>query len=213
MSHHLHSCLVSYNRQRLTQETLESYLDTVTIPHSLVIVDNGSAPEVVAWLRSLPVDVVLLNENRYPGFATNRGWEWLTPETTLLQRIDNDVRFLPGWCDEVVEAFTSDETLGQFGLFAEGDEPWTCLPVWPVGGNSIIRRTLYDAGLRYDTRPWSPGWEECPAFSARVAEMGYRKRFGARPQIVYLDDGDDEYRERSHTDRGLVATPWKGEVL
>ena len=205
---HLHTCLVSYKRRPLTERTLESYLETVTVSHSLVIVDNGSPPDVTDWLRSLDVDVVLLPENRYPGYATNRGWDWVPAETTLYQRLDNDARLLPGWCDGMLEAF-ADPQVGQYGLTAEGCERWTSRPGWPVGGFSIIRSELYDAGLRYDERPWSPDWpgEDTP-FTQEVLARGYRRVFSARPALEYLDDGDFGYRTVTHVARGLTPKSW-----
>lgn len=209
---HLHSVLVSYNRLSLTQQAIESYYDTVTIPHSLIVVDNGSNEETTSWLIHSNLDVVLLHKNRYPGYATNNGWKLLWPETTLLQRIDNDVKFLPNWCDEMLEAF-EDPIVGQYGLIADGDQEWTSMPVWPVGGNSIIRRELYDKGLRYSEYPWSPGYAECPGFTADVHALGYTHRFGTRPGIEFYDDGDENYRRRTHEARGLTVSDWTGKTL
>ncbi len=46
-----------------------------------------------------------------------------------------------------------------------------------VGGNNIIRRQLWDDGLRYDERPWPEypaAWSEDSFFSPAVLEMGWR---------------------------------------
>jgi hypothetical protein len=202
---HLHSCLVSYRRRLLTEQTLASYLATVTVPHSLVIVDNGSPQDVTDWIRGTGVPHLLLGENRYPGYATNRGWELMPSGTTLLQRIDNDTEFLPGWCDEMAAVF-SDATVGQYGLVAAGDEQWTSMDNWPVGGNSVISRRVYDAGIRYSERPWAPGEVlEDHQLTLDVWALGLRRVFGTRPGISYLDDGDAAYKSESHRARGLVA--------
>lgn len=203
MNHHLHSCLVSYRRRSLTEQTLASYQATVSLPHSLVIVDNGSPDDVTTWIRGTGVPHIFLGENRYPGYATNRGWERMPAETTLLHRIDNDTEFLPGWCDEMVKAFT-DPAVGQYGLVAAGDEEWTSRPGWTVGGNSIIRRELYDAGLRYSERPWAPSQvQEDQQLTLDIWAMGFRRVFGPSPGISYLDDGDIAYRRETHRARGV----------
>lgn len=49
---HIHSVIVSYKRKELTEKTLQSYLDTVSVPHSIVIVDNASPLETIEWLLS-----------------------------------------------------------------------------------------------------------------------------------------------------------------
>ncbi|MEX5636526.1 glycosyltransferase family 2 protein [Parafrankia sp. FMc2] len=200
---HLHSCIVSYKRRELTEQTLRSYLSTVAVSYSVVIVDNGSPVEVTDWLAALDVPVVLLGENRYPGYATNRGWERMPSEATLLHRIDNDTEFLPGWCDRVLAAF-ADPQVGQVGLAAAGDEPWTSMPRWPVGGNSIIRRELYDAGLRYCERPWTAGGTmEDHQLTKDVWAMGWQRGWAAEA-IAYLGGGDPEYYAQTRQARGLT---------
>ena len=67
--------IVSYNRLPLLKETVFSYLATVTMPFSLVVVDNGSDDETRRWLKNSNLRVIYLGENHYPGYATNRGWE------------------------------------------------------------------------------------------------------------------------------------------
>lgn len=201
---HLHTCIVSYKRRSLTEETIESYLSTVTVPYSVVVVDNGSPKNVTDWLTTLTIPVIFLGENRFPGYATNRGWELMPPETVLLQRSDNDTFYLPGWCDEMLEAF-EDPTVGQYGPIAAGDEQWTAMSSWPVGGNSVIRRSLYDAGLRYSELPWSSNEDaEDGKLTKNVQAMGFQRKFGTRPGIKYLDDGDLAYRTETHHIRGLT---------
>ena len=202
----LHTVIVSYGRQGLTKLTLESYLDTVSIPYDVCIVDNNSDDETRKWLRSLkpPIKVHYLGKNMYPGFATNYGWQFASSKVTLLQRSDNDTEYLPNWCDEMVEVFESDPLVGQYGPIAEGDDQWSWMPCWPCGGNSIIHRKLYDEGLRYTEKPW-PELEiiEEHQLSLDVWAMGYKRVFGTRPGIKYLTDGDFEYIKQSHKDRGI----------
>jgi GT2 family glycosyltransferase len=200
---HLHSVIVSYKRRALTEKTLASYQDTVSVPHTLVIVDNGSPKSVTDWIKGTRVDHLLLGENRYPGYATNRGWELMPPETTLLQRIDNDTEYLPGWCDEMVAAF-EDPEVGQYGPIADGDEPWASMPTWPVGGNSVIARRLYDKGLRYSELPWAPEQiQEDHQLTLDVWEMGYQRVFGTTPGIHYQTGGGAKYYAETRQARGL----------
>lgn len=208
---HVHCVVVSYDRRSLTERTVESFLETVTIPHSLMVVDNGSHPDVQKWLIQFPLgaDTLLLGENRYPGYAVNRGWEYAPDQANLLMRSDNDAEWQPGWCDEMVEVFETRPEVGQYGPIAAGDEQWAAVPSWPVGGNSVIRRRLYDDGLRYTETPW-PELDviEEHQLTRDVWEMGWERAFSTRPAVVYLDDGDQDYLTRSHADRGLQAPVW-----
>jgi GT2 family glycosyltransferase len=208
VSHHLHAALVSYNRVDLTVETLDSWRQTTEAPgltRSLVIVDNGSSPATIERLLGERWgSLLLLGHNHFPGYATNRGWSLMPPETTLLQRIDNDTRFLPGWTADMLAAF-DDPAVGQFGPIAAGDEELIAMPVWPVGGNSIIRREVYDSGVRYHEEPWSPGFRsDDSALFDDIRERGWKRAWGSTPGIVYLTDGDVDYYEETHRIRGLI---------
>lgn len=61
----IHTCIVSYNRLDLTKRAIQSYLETVNIPFTLVVVDNNSEKEVQRWLmKEYDHSIILLNENR-----------------------------------------------------------------------------------------------------------------------------------------------------
>src|SRR5687767_9286567 len=121
----LHTVMVTYNRLELTKKALFSYADTITVPHFLVIADNGSTDGTEEWLLDEwdynSSTLLLLGDNHYPGYACNRGWELADPHTTFLQRADNDFRFLPDWCDAVAEVFEGNR-VGQVGLRTDEEE-------------------------------------------------------------------------------------------
>lgn len=211
---HLHSVVVSYERLQLTRRCISSYLQTVSIPFSLVVVDNGSQPEVTEWLAdwlpnisapAYPIELIELGANYYPGYATNRGWERMPPETTLLHRADNDFVYIDGWCAHMLACFEDNPRLGQLGLRTGKEENWVDNN---VGGNNVIRRELWDTGLRYDEKPWSqypPGWSEDSYFSPAVLKLGWEWDRVKQPCIVSLASGDwnDPYYAKSYGDRRI----------
>lgn len=208
---HIHTVLVSYKRKELTEKSLQAYLDTVSVSHSLIIVDNGSPLGVTDWLASLDVPVLLLGNNYFPGYAVNRGWEKMPNEATLLHRLDNDSLLLPGWCEDVIESF-EDPQVGQYGLVAEGDVEWMedrhLYPSgwrgWTCGGNSIISRKIYDEGLRYSERPWTAGGAlEDNQMTMDVWRRGYKRVFSTRPVMAYMSMRDEDYDLEIRTSRGL----------
>jgi GT2 family glycosyltransferase len=216
---HIHSVIVSYNRLELTQQAISSYLDTVTLPHSLVVVDNNSTDGTVDWLLdNFPFGlwdrfedgrqqcyVIPLAENKYPGYACNYGWEQMPEKATILHRADNDFAFLPGWCDHVLAAL-ENPAVGQVGLRTDEEELWN---THNVGGNCVIRRKLWDKGLRYDERPWGegydPGWTEDSLLSPEVVKLGYRWARVAVPCIrsLSVEDPNDAYYQESWRVRGI----------
>lgn len=199
----LHSCVISYNRLDLTEQALESYFETVTVPYTIVVVDNASTDGTQRWLRRWVKKgpnrkIILWPENKYPGFACNRGWEAAPRDAEFLHRLDNDFRLLPGWCEEARDRFADNQKLGQLGLRTDAEEHYAKTN---VGGNFIIRRELWDDGLRFDERPWgeySPGIAECTPFSIEVKHRGYQWGRSRKPVIQNMATGsrsDPYYRE------------------
>jgi len=205
----LHTVFITYNRLELTKQAIESYLETVTLPFAFVVYDNGSQDGTADWIRAKGYPLIGDHENRYPGFAANRGWShWMKADTTHLHRADNDFAFLPGWCEEVERIFQS-EKVGQVGLRTDEEEMYAR---WNVGGNCVIRRELWDQGLRYDERPWPeypPGYSEDSFLSPAVVEMGYTWTRVKRPCIRSLsqESWDDPYYAGSWGDRNIKRPP------
>jgi hypothetical protein len=208
MQHVLHSVFITFNRLHLTKVAIDSYLETVTLPHTFVVVDNHSERDTRHWLdRSFPPEqLVMLGENRFPGYACNRGWELAPPEATLLHRADNDFRFLPGWCDEATRMLDANPRLGQLGLRTDEEELFAPTN---VGGNCVVRRALWEQGLRYDERPWGKypaGHTEDSFFTPAVVGAGWEWDRVERPCIVNLATGDtaDPYYRDSYRLRGIL---------
>jgi glycosyltransferase involved in cell wall biosynthesis len=186
--------LITYNRLEYTKRTLKSLLSTIKVPHYLVAVDNNSSDGTQKWLKGSRVDLLIENpENYYPGKATNIGWERGLkhyPQATHLMRLDNDFEFKKGWDTKAEEYFKKIPELGQLGLDHEAIEnPKADLRVmningmklnpFPgcVGGVNIIRRKLWEMGLRYPELRWDDGrnspLQEDSAFSQKIQSAGY----------------------------------------
>jgi Glycosyl transferase family 2 len=226
----LHTVFITYNRLELTKRAMRSYFDTVTVPFTVHVYDNGSKWDTVQWLGLNAAHPdwggkyeLTLDENRYPGYATNRGWETAPDDTTHLHRADNDMEFLSGWCEEVERIFENPK-VGQVGLRTDEEEQYVQRN---TGGNCVIRRELWDKGLRWDERPWpelrkkgGDGWTEDSFFSPAVKKMGYTWTRVKRPCIRNLASGDwkDPYYQESYGIRGIrprrddptVPSNWTG---
>ncbi len=190
--------LITYNRLAYTRRTLRELWATIEVPYYLVIVDNNSSDGTQQYLKNLVprhrADKVILNpDNYYPGKATNIGWaEGLKeyPEATHLMRLDNDMHLARGWDLAAEDYFKKIPELGQLGLDHEAIEhPKAALRImsingkdlnpWPgcVGGPNIIRRSLWEAGLRYPELMWNDGrnspMQEDSKFSKLIKDKGY----------------------------------------
>jgi glycosyltransferase involved in cell wall biosynthesis len=203
--------MVTHNRLELTKRAVASYLETVNGPWSLMIVDNNSTDGTRDWLmeeRPREAQVHMLPVNMYPGFACNRGWEYAPEGTVLLHRADNDFVFLPGWEEHVRLHFSAYPKLGQLGLRTDEEELHNG---HNVGGNCVIRKELWDEGLRYDERPWPkiaakvPGYTEDSFMSPKVLKMGWDWGRVTVPciQSISRESKEDEYYVRTWRDRGI----------
>lgn len=210
----LHTVFITHNRLELTKRAISSYLETVTVPYTGMVVDNGSTDGTQHWvLGAVPLDFFAVGENRYPGYATNTGWEFgaIDSAVTHLHRADNDHIFLPGWCEEVERVFGAKK-VGQVGLRTAEQEQHSR---WNTGGNCVIRRELWDAGLRWDERTWpqlrdeiGAGMTEDSLMSPAVVKMGYTWTRVKKPCIQPISpetpqDPDWPYYLKSWADRGI----------
>lgn len=191
--------LITYERLSYTQRTLRDLWKTIELPYYLVVVDNASTDGTQRYLKGAKkryrIDKLILNpENYYPGKAANIGWtEGLKdyPEATHLMRLDNDMSLKKGWDVKAEEYFDKIDRLGQLGLDFEAveDHPEEAreysgmmLNHWPfhiVGGPCIIKRKLWDGGVRYDETPWhkiakdTPTAQEDVGLSKAITGYGY----------------------------------------
>lgn len=201
----LHTVVISFQRLELLKRTLESYYETVSVPHHLLVVDNGSDRDVTGWLAdNMPdANVICLGENRYPGYACNRGFAVAKSEATHLHRSDSDMLYLPGWCERVEAAFAEDRQIQLVGLRTIEEELGVTIN---TGGTVVIKKQIWDEGLRYNEKPWdSPmteDWEICQA----VVRREYRWSRVTEPCVVHIASGDvnDPYYQHSYGVRGII---------
>ncbi len=179
--------LITFNRLEYTKKTLKSLRETLTVPHSILIVDNNSTDGTQEWLQAEEDNFIINPENYYPGKACNIGWETglADYDATHLMRCDNDMEFKPGWDKKAEEYFRKIDRLGQLGLDYDGGEGKVPqfynnmgLVEWPgcVGGPCIIRRQIWDDGHRYDETPWEGSntrLQEDARFSKKLQADGW----------------------------------------
>lgn len=178
--------IVTHNRLEYTKRTVDSYWKTVgNRDAKLVIVDNDSTDETREWLRDEQAYEHILNDNNlFPGAAVNLGWHHGLQkfDADFLHRSDNDIEYLPGWRKAVEDTFSRLPHLGQLGVlnahedYPDGpphEERWGIYLANP-GGNSVVRREIYDSGFRWEPGPWRPGgMDEDTRASAEIASRGW----------------------------------------
>ncbi len=161
--------VLNWNRADLLKNTLDSYLNTISVPFELFIIDNastdGSRQLIDEYVKQYPeISAVFLPENM-GGEAINIGLSMCRGE--LFHISENDLEYLPGWDQYVLQAFKSFPNLGQLSLFAPvptDEEVWISKPsilkhrngvilyeaLENVGTSSVIRPEVYEKGIRFE---------------------------------------------------------------
>jgi GT2 family glycosyltransferase len=160
-----------------TQCCLDAVRGFTTRPFELIVVDNGSDEETVAWLRQQPdLRVHFLPENQ--GVITGRNLGASLARHEYLVFLDNDQYVRPGWDEELLR-------LLQGSVVLAGVEQWCCRPEGGVGptwqrdlltyvgaGGMMIERTAF-AELGGFDELFSPAYAEDPDLCWRAQERGY----------------------------------------
>ncbi len=109
--------LLSWNQLPVIRPCLESLFRTTTVPSRLLLVDNGSEPEVRAFLRGIRPqgsiqEVVLLQNETNEGFprGMNRGLRASTAPYACL--LNNDLVFASGWLEELLAVAEAHPEIG-----------------------------------------------------------------------------------------------------
>jgi N-acetylglucosaminyl-diphospho-decaprenol L-rhamnosyltransferase len=101
--------LPAYNRWDLTSSCL-THLAAQTIPHRVIVVDNGSSDETAEALREWGVSVVTLVHNHAFTQAVNRGVAAGEGEIVVL--MNNDVDLRPDCLERLIAPLLGDPAVG-----------------------------------------------------------------------------------------------------
>jgi glycosyltransferase involved in cell wall biosynthesis len=194
--------ILNWNRADLLKRTVESYLDTVTVSHDLVIVDNasvdGSRDFIAMICRKDPKHHSLFLDENLGGEAFNPAAE--TCEGEFIHFSENDMEYLPGWDRELLSKLHVFPEIGQLSPIAprpqkEQGEIWEEKPArrWSRGDTTtyvslenvtttcLIRREVWEAGVRWksissESHRFPFDWQ----FSNDVRVAGYEVAFNDR---------------------------------
>ncbi len=96
-------------------ELLKTYLPSIvsnSSNYTIYVADNASTDGSVAWLKKHYKEVRVIQNSINLGFAGgyNKALQGLKEDVLCL--LNSDVAVTPGWCDPIINAFKSDESLG-----------------------------------------------------------------------------------------------------
>lgn len=148
--------MLSYGKHSQTLRAIEGLAATVKIPHEVILYDNGSAPETVAFLRQhidgkFPqVRVFYGDRNLGPAQGRRVAMEQARGEWIIV--FDNDEIPEPGWLEELLLRAEANPDVGAVCcrvVFPDEKLQFSGGKVTELG-NDMIDLALYDRGERYD---------------------------------------------------------------
>jgi GT2 family glycosyltransferase len=189
--------IVNWNGRRLLAECLPS-VAALDYPHAeleVVVVDNGSHDDSVAWLRSEwpAVRVVAHAENR--GFAAGANDAAQAATGTVIAFLNNDCRVAADWLRRLIDALGSERAAAAGSRILDWDGRHV-----DFGGASM---NFHGHGRHRDwDRPWVPGPPRPPEaalFACGGAMAVDRARFLASggfdaDYFAYFEDVDLGWR-------------------
>lgn len=225
--------LLNWNRSDLLERTLSSYFSTVTSPYELFIIDNASTDssrEIIEQysLKHPYVRPVFLPQN-IGGEAFNIGIEY--SQGKYIHLSENDLEYLPGWCEYIYEIFEAFPNLGQLSLFGPvptDDEVWENKPsvlkhskgkiiyeaLGNVGTSSVLHSSLVDQDFRVQTLK-SNGTFLFPddgLLSQDVKSKGYMVAWADHYLVKNIGHMAIEFKNREEYYReNYRSKPWLGE--
>lgn len=183
--------VVTMNKPRVLQQTLQALLENTFGTHEIIIVDNGSTDQeqlkVLEWAESF-AKVVRNASNLGLSTATNQGLE-LGQYETLVHMDDDCVVRTRGWDTIMSEYFSNYPKIGMLVPMASGEylqEDGYQQIRWGLGMFWGIRKSLFDTIGGYD--PQLVHQNECD-MALRVRMSGYHVAQTTRFGVFHNDPG------------------------
>jgi len=230
----LTTVLLSYNRSHLLRKTVNSYLSTISVPYKLIIVDNASTDDSKEFIEKTCqmnsyVERIFLPEN-IGGAAFEIGSK--LSNSPFIHFTENDIEYLDGWDNDLLEKFQVFPKLGQLSVFSpfpqsEKGEIWEIHPSTPLRrkgktiyiadaniASTCIVRTEAKRGVRWRTRRIYHETYRYPRdyeFSMKIKENGYLVAWNDKYTVFNLGHFIDEWKDNlAYYIENYKAKPKKG---
>ncbi|MEM0999949.1 MAG: glycosyltransferase family 2 protein [Bacteroidota bacterium] len=103
--------ILNWNGRKFLEQFLPSVLATAYANFQVLVVDNGSTDDSIAYLQAEFPLVRLLELDRNYGFTTGNNKALPHVDTPYFVLLNNDVEVDPGWLGPMVEVMEADETV------------------------------------------------------------------------------------------------------
>ena len=147
--------LLSWNHLEQTKPCLETLFQSTTVLSRLIIVDNGSEPDVRTFLQSVRPrgairQVVLLQNEKNEGFPHGMNCGIRASQAPFVCLLNNDLRFPSGWLEEMIDVARTHPEVGVVNpasnTFGTMPPPGTSLERFATG-LAVLRGRYTEVGM------------------------------------------------------------------
>lgn len=196
---------VTWNREAMVEQCIQSLLSHTEDPFELIVVDNGSTDGTLKFLHSLGDRITLIEvgQNMGKGKAANVGFA--LAQGDWIAYFDSDIIVPEGWLSEVKKAYEDTPAAGWLSLPYEG------LPIAiPISGGMVFlsKNRLREIGGFVENRLYGLIDIE---YAERARGKGYLVGYAeSNKQITHLGKDDEEdykaWKERVRFEPQAIAT-------
>ncbi len=178
--------IISYNQLEYTRQCIESIRKNTIYPHQILIVDNCSNQETVAYLNFLKnqdiVEVIFNKENQGWIGGVNQGLAYR--DSPYYCVMNNDIVVYPGWLKEMVSIAEKEKNIGLV------NPEWEVSKKYKKSYQDFFEEKIFPEKGLYIETDWMRGF--CFLIKQSVVQHigGLDKVYGAG----YYDDWDYSVR-------------------
>lgn len=104
--------IVNWNGRHLLETCLPAALAQTYPSYDVIVVDNGSTDDSVAWIRTHYPQVHVIRNDRNTGFCAGNNQAFAATSASYLALLNNDAAPEPAWLAEMVRVMETDAHVG-----------------------------------------------------------------------------------------------------
>ncbi len=103
--------ILNYNGRKHLEQFMPSVLNTHYPQLEVVVADNGSTDDSVAYIQRFYPNITILQNTRNDGFAGGYNWALKRVESDYYILLNSDVQVTPHWVDSIIVLMEADKSI------------------------------------------------------------------------------------------------------
>ena len=104
--------ILNYNGRKHLENFLPSVIASTYTNKRIIVADNGSTDDSVAFLKANFSAIEILCNTRNEGFAGGYNWALRGLDSNYYVLLNSDVSVTPGWIEPIIQLMESNKNIG-----------------------------------------------------------------------------------------------------